>query len=201
MNTFGHAGLTLAAVYAVEKGASWWMRRRAAGEEGAGSAGQEGVDGRAAGRWFPADYRLVMLGSVLPDLIDKPLGFSFASELVNGAVRSVGHTLLFAAAVVLTGLAVRLRSRRTALLLLAFASAGHLVLDRMWEMKDTVLWPFMGLEFPRGTTTLQEWILFHSRFWDAALPELAGFAVICFAAARVILTGRAGRFISRGEVP
>jgi hypothetical protein len=49
------------------------------------------------------DPKYLVIGALLPDLIDKPLGrVIFASTIANG--RIIGHTLLFALLIFLMGL-------------------------------------------------------------------------------------------------
>ena len=85
------------------------------------------------------DYMLIILGSLLPDIIDKPLGMIIL-PLHNGRV--FAHTLLF----VLILLAIGLRYRKS--LFLSFASLLHLIEDRMWNEPQTLFWPLLGFEFP-----------------------------------------------------
>jgi hypothetical protein len=49
------------------------------------------------------DYRALVLGSVLPDIIDKPLVW-LAPDLVNNSLRSVGHSLTLPAVLLLGAL-------------------------------------------------------------------------------------------------
>lgn len=97
------------------------------------------------------DYRFLLLGSLLPDLIDKPLSLATG---IGG--RSLAHTLLFSLA--LTLLFVLMRSRpepperhatwAAVLLGLAIGSWSHLLLDRMWTQPEILFWPFLGVAFP-----------------------------------------------------
>ena len=86
------------------------------------------------------DYRLVMLGSVLP------LG-----EAALGGPR-VLHTLL-AAVVVMLGIMVltqRRRLLRRRLIGLPIGLLMHLVLDGVWSVTEVFWWPFLGLDFGAG---------------------------------------------------
>ena len=85
------------------------------------------------------DYRLIAVGSLLPDLVDKPVGMILL-PLNNGRV--FGHTLLFIFILLLIGL----RYRNS--LYLSFASFLHLIEDGMWNEPETLFWPVFGLEFP-----------------------------------------------------
>jgi len=72
--------------------------------------------------------KLVALGAMLPDLIDKPL-----TVLGIGSGRFVAHSLVF------TLIATAL-SRE-----LGFGCVTHLILDRIWEEPKVLLFPFLGI--------------------------------------------------------
>ncbi|HUR24223.1 MAG TPA: hypothetical protein VMZ73_10165 [Acidimicrobiales bacterium] len=84
------------------------------------------------------DYRLVVVGAVLPDLVDVVLG---------GA--RVMHTLA-ASVVLLTLVMVGTRGwsgARRRLLALPIATFLHLVLDGMWSSTEVFWWPLFGVSF------------------------------------------------------
>lgn len=84
------------------------------------------------------DYRLVVVGVLLPDAIDAALG---------GA--RVLHTLV-ASVLILTAVMLGTRGRRPArrrLLALPIGTFLHLVLDAMWSSTEVFWWPFFGLSF------------------------------------------------------
>lgn len=98
------------------------------------------------------DYRVLLAGALLPDLIDKPL-----SLVLGVGGRAMAHTLLFVLGLILLFLLL-LRTqatspRRSAIwtaifLALAIGSSTHLILDRMWMQPEILFWPFLGLAFP-----------------------------------------------------
>ncbi|MGI8793674.1 MAG: hypothetical protein ACR2H3_10935 [Acidimicrobiales bacterium] len=84
------------------------------------------------------DYRLIMAGALLPDLID--VGF--------GGAR-VAHTLA-ASATLLAAVMVATRGRRALrrrLLALPIGTFLHLVFDAMWTRTATFWWPAFGVAF------------------------------------------------------
>lgn len=93
------------------------------------------------------DYRLVIIGSLLPDLIDKSVGQWFLPEIFSHAGRSFAHTLLFNGALVVFSILVIPFARSLGPLLFSLASSGHLFLDRMWESPRTLFWPKYGLSY------------------------------------------------------
>lgn len=86
------------------------------------------------------DYRLVMLGSVLP------LG-----EAALGGPRLL-HTLLLVAVVLFVIVLVtpRQRLRRRQLLGLPIGVMMHLVLDATWSRTEVFWWPVLGTDFGVG---------------------------------------------------
>ncbi|MGH9264534.1 MAG: hypothetical protein ACRD1D_07570 [Acidimicrobiales bacterium] len=134
------------------------------------------------------DYRLVVVGALLPDLVDAPLG---------GA--RVAHTLLGAVAV-LTVVMLATRGRRHArrsLLAVPIGMFAHLVADGMWARTETFWWPFFG----RSLTD-------RLPFLDHGLPvlvleELAGIAIVAWCWRRFRLGDPAVRrqFFRTGHLP
>ncbi len=80
--------------------------------------------GRLARR---ADLACLALGSMLPDIIDKPLGLVVFGTPAMG--RTVAHTFLFL--LIITLLAIRFHDLRIASI--SGGVAAHLVLDFMWS--------------------------------------------------------------------
>ena len=90
------------------------------------------------------DYRFVLLGSMLPDLIDKPIGgFLFVGTFHNS--RIYAHTLLFSVLLLEIGLLLYRKRAKNAGLLLWAGSFAHLLLDRMWRDPETAFWPFWNI--------------------------------------------------------
>ena len=83
------------------------------------------------------------LGSVLPDLLDKPLGHIFLSDTLDNG-RLLSHTLLFFGVFLIAGLASWRRQGRFPILALAAGIMLHQVLDTMFLDPITWCWPFLG---------------------------------------------------------
>jgi len=119
------------------------------------------------------------IGSMLPDIIDKPLGLIIFGSMGMG--RTFAHTLLFLA--ILAALSLRLRDRRAAALTLGVLV--HLLLDGMWASPQTLLWPLLG-PFPAAelmdTTSYIEMLLSGLRDPGILLPELAGLVYLIYLA-------------------
>lgn len=93
------------------------------------------------------DYRLVALGALLPDLIDKPIGrILLRSRFDSG--RLFAHTLLVNVALFCVLFFMRGRIKRKAVLV-PIASLLHLAEDAMWSSPRTFWWPLLGTTFPQ----------------------------------------------------
>jgi hypothetical protein len=91
------------------------------------------------------DYRLVMVGSIIP-MLDVAVGGP-----------ALLHTLLFTV-VLLGAVMVGTRHRRLVrrrLISLPIGMMMGLVLDGSWAVRDVFWWPFFGFAFPGGG--LPEW--------------------------------------------
>ncbi len=126
------------------------------------------------------DLRFLVLGALLPDLIDTPIGFLFWSSCEN--VRLAAHSLLFAAVVMTVVLLATRRGRpRKQWMPLAIGVLLHLVLDAMWRQPETLWWPFRGWAFTStGYATVGEylsWLLTDPVTW---VGEAAGLAYLLY---------------------
>jgi membrane-bound metal-dependent hydrolase YbcI (DUF457 family) len=94
--------------------------------------------------WSPKfDLRWLAIGALLPDIIDKTIGlFLFQGYIDNGRIFT--HSLL--TAFIITGIAGYTQIRPT--LSISFGIWTHIIFDRMWEVPETLLWPFLRLDFP-----------------------------------------------------
>lgn len=126
-------------------------------------------------RW--ADLAFLTLGSMLPDIIDKPMGLMLFGTPAMG--RTFAHTLVFL--LVLSALSVHLKDVR-----LASASIGvltHLILDSMWRSPAVIFWPLLG-NFPpapeMGTFDYIQGLLFSLRTPMVGLPEALGLSYLLF---------------------
>ena len=120
-------------------------------------------------RWIfrdpKVDVRFLALGSLLPDLIDLPIGtILLADRYSTGELWS--HSLLvptsFMAAVLLS---TRRGRQRRAWMALGVGWLFHLLLNGMWVDEDVFLWPLFGLELPSGIAPY--WPL----AWERALSD------------------------------
>ena len=150
-------------------------------------------------RWL--DIRLLLIGALLPDIIDKPLGNLLLRGTLNNG-RIFAHTLLFAIMLFLPGLWLYLSRRRTWLLALGIGVVAHLVLDEMWLDPRALFWPVYGWQWPSYTEvdTFSVWLnkLVHSP--AVYVPEIIGTIILAGFAALVIYRKKTVRFVKQGKL-
>lgn len=118
---------------------------------------------------------LVLIGAILPDLVDKPLGYVLLPSLQNGQL--VGHMLAFA---LILGLATLRPRWRAWILPIAFGVCAHQVEDQMWLNSTIWLWPLGGAPDPAPfplSNYSDQYLLDRA----AQLHELAGLAAFAMA--------------------
>jgi inner membrane protein len=189
MLLFAHTGLTLGAAVIV-----------------AGSAKNYRLKSGNRGSWLTAlsgylDIRLLLIGSLLPDIIDKPLGLFFLRDsLGNGRIYT--HTLLFFVLITAAGMLLYKLRHTTWMLVLSAGTLTHLLMDQMWLTPKTFFWPFLGLEFDRIEVT--HWIsnIFEGlrTYPQIYIPELIGFVVIIWFGFVLVFRKQMLDFIRHGKV-
>lgn len=147
------------------------------------------------------DVRLLMIGSLLPDIIDKPVGqLLFRETLSNGRIFS--HTILFLVLITVAGLYLHQRHRKSWLLVLSFGTFTHLILDQMWRTPQTLFWPLFGFAFDR--INLTGWLLsIFNRLLtnpEVYVSELVGIAIILWFGLILMLRKKIYVFIRYGRV-
>ncbi|HEY50428.1 MAG TPA: metal-dependent hydrolase [Dehalococcoidia bacterium] len=129
------------------------------------------------------DIRFLLVGSMLPDIIDKPVGiFLFQETYSNGRIFS--HTLLFLILLMVAGLFIRGYSGKTWGLALSIGTVFHLLLDKMWQTPKTLFWPILGFGFEKTETFDYLSKVFYVLLNEPAvyIPEIIGFiAFVLFA--------------------
>jgi inner membrane protein len=120
-------------------------------------------------RWIfrdpKVDVRFLLLGAILPDLIDLPIGtVLFADRYSTGELWF--HSLLVPTVYMIAVLLLTRRGRRRrAWMALGIGWLLHLLLDGMWADENVFLWPFFGLDISPGESPY--WPL----AWERAMSD------------------------------
>jgi hypothetical protein len=145
------------------------------------------------------DYRWILVGAVLPDVVDALLvGLAGLGAAGRGAAHSVMAPSLVAVVVV----AALRGPRRLAVFGLAVGWLAHLVADGMWQAPETFLWPAFGWSFSTAPAEPYSSDLVLNP-WDhlgTFAGELAGAAILAWfwVAFRLGHDGRARLFLKDG---
>ena len=178
MLPFSHVGLTLGAAWLIKGGLARGQMKSVNPVEGHDELKPTCRLNLAKS----IDYRVVMVGALLPDIIDKPVGDVIFRDYF-GQGRIFCHTLLFLIILTTIGIYLYKTRRKLWLLLLAFGTFTHLILDFMWLEPRILLWPTYGITFPREeSTTFGNWII---DMWNAlkadpviCAPEVIGAIIL-----------------------
>jgi len=134
------------------------------------------------------DYRMLVVGALLPDLIDAPFGGARLAHTLVGAV------------VVLTAVMLATRSHRhvrRSLLAVPIGMFAHLVADGMWVRTETFWWPAFGRRLEGRLPAFDHGVAI------LLIEELAGAAVVLWCWQRFRLSERDVRvqFLRTGHLP
>ncbi|OGO00481.1 MAG: hypothetical protein A2Y58_00205 [Chloroflexi bacterium RBG_13_51_52] len=156
--------------------------------------------------WFASlsrylDIRWLLVGSLLPDIIDKPVGQYFFRDTFNNG-RIFSHTLLFLIVISAIGFYLLKKHRQKWMLAVAAGTFAHLILDEMWQVPVTLFWPLLGFSFP--AVELEGWA---RNIWEVLfsepsvyIPEIIGLVILLALGLLIIKRKRVGVFLKRGEV-
>ncbi|MFC1872255.1 metal-dependent hydrolase [Chloroflexota bacterium] len=156
--------------------------------------------------WFTGlgkfiDIRILMIGSLLPDIIDKTLGHYFLRDVFNNG-RIFSHTLVFLVLISTLSIYLYKRYRQLWLATLSFGSLMHLVLDQMWLNPNTLFWPFLGIPFER--LDISDWLLgiLKAIISEPVLyiPEIMGTLILFLFCSELIHRHRFFTFIKTGKI-
>jgi inner membrane protein len=139
------------------------------------------------------DLRMLVLGALLPDLIDTPLGLVFYPHL--GTVRLFSHSLLLAGGVMIAVVLATRRGRPRKLWMpIAIGMLLHLLLDAMWLDPETLWWPLLGWSFtPAAASTTGSYLTAVLTDWRVWVGEAIGLGYLLYLARAARLGDRAAR--------
>ena len=210
MLIFGHTGITLGAAVLLKSvfTRSYLLQPRVNkvlehldSTSKTHSAQNDPRSGRA--RWLTflekIDTRLLLIGSLLSDIIDKPVGtFFFRDSLSSG--RMFCHTLIFFLLITLAGFYLHRSHRKTWLLVLSFGTFTHLICDQMWLTPQTLLWPVYGWTFQKSDLTYWPQHILYALHTNPAVyvPELVGAVILIWFVLVLVRRRKLYAFIKNG---
>ena len=145
------------------------------------------------------DYRLVLMGSLLPDILDKPLWLIAFSDVFPSG-RAYGHTFLLNMILFICGL-ILIKYGKSWLLIISLGSILHLISDQMWAGPVTLWWPLLG-PFQRIETT--GWVsnIIQALFSNPGvyIPEIIGLIIILLMGYGLIVRKSSLNFVRTGAI-
>jgi inner membrane protein len=156
--------------------------------------------------WFASlsryiDIRLLLVGSLLPDIIDKPIGqYLLRNIFSNGRIFS--HSLLLLILISAVGFYLYRRRRQVWMISLAAGTFTHLVLDEIWRAPATLFWPLLGFTYEK--IELTDWLsnMFRELFSNPGvyIPEIVGLAILLWFGLALVRRKGVSVFIRYGKV-
>ncbi len=115
------------------------------------------------------DIRFVLVGALLPDILDKTLGYF---------TPIAGRSLFHAVIPLFLILSVLILKDKVIFISLMLASLFHLMLDEMFLKPKILLWPLFGIELNLGVVDVNNYwfTLFHSTY--VQVTEILGFIIL-----------------------
>ena len=156
--------------------------------------------------WFTSlanrlDIRILLIGALLPDIIDKPVGqLIFRETFSNGRIFS--HTLLFLALITASGIFLQRSYGKNWLLVLSLGASIHLILDEMWLNPKTLFWPLFGFAFEKIDLTGWTGGIFYALLHEPSIyiPELVGGAILVIFAWILVRNRKVSAFIKNRQL-
>jgi len=111
------------------------------------------------------DVRFLLVGAILPDLVDLPVGTLILADRYSTGELWLHSLLVPTIYMSIVLLATRRGRRRRAWMAVGIGWLLHLLLDGMWTSRDLFLWPFFGVEIPSGEAP------FWPMAWDRAMSD------------------------------
>ena len=147
------------------------------------------------------DYRVVLIGSILPDILDKPIGAWIFRNIFHNS-RIFAHTVLFSAVLILIGIYIVYKRRNNNILLLGVCTSIHLLLDSMWLYPEIFFWPYFGFGFPTRPegNWVQSDIIRLVTDPSYYLSELIGFIIILYYFIKLLKDRQMKAFLRKGKL-
>ena len=146
------------------------------------------------------DVRILLIGSLLPDIIDKPVGVYLFPDIFSSG-RIFSHSMLFALIITLASILLYRMKHATWLMALSIGVWMHLVLDEMWLAPRTLFWPTFGVAF--DAAYLENWLytIFYRMFHEPRvfIPEIVGILVCIWFIILLIRNRKVLTFLRRGS--
>jgi len=147
------------------------------------------------------DYRTLIVASLLPDLIDKPLAGLLAGSYEYES-RSFGHSFAFLGCVGLLMAILWLWNRSLWVFPVFLGVLFHDALDVMWLHPDVFFWPIAGWQFPKAVNEAWQGFVQMGGYKIKQLDFLDNISVLVllYFFMRIALGGKIIDFFRKGKL-
>lgn len=147
------------------------------------------------------DYRVVMVSSLLPDLIDKSL-FKLLESSYTYESRAFGHSLFFLGFIGILAAMHWLWNKETWLFPVFIGAFFHDVFDVMWIHPGIFYWPLEGWQFPKPID--EAWVGTIQMGWykinQRDLFDNISVLILLYFFMKVALGGKIFEFVRKGKL-
>jgi len=144
--------------------------------------------------WMP-DFRIIFIGVLTPDLIDKPIAYLFFDT-----TRLFAHSLFFYLLILMIG-SVLFKRARPGVLMFVAAALIHLIEDQMWKQSKVLFWPFTGIGFsPTEQQGVGERVSSLLSQNYLLVPEIVGGTILIALMWRITTQKSWSKFFNTGKV-
>ena len=147
------------------------------------------------------DYRVLIVASLLPDLVDKPLSSVLAGSYEYES-RALGHSLVFLGCFVILMIVQWFWNKNLWLLPVVLGVLFHDIFDAMWLHPGIFYWPLEGWLFPTPVNEAwQGWMQIDSyKIKQLDLfDNISVLILLCFFM-KIALGGRILDFLRKGKL-
>lgn len=161
------------------------------------------------------DYRIVVLGSILPDIIDKPL-VQIIYGLRNHDGHLIAHSFIFSALLIALGIIIFFTKKNKNVLLLGICSLIHQLFDKAISMPNIFLLPNVNssnfillkrLEFVHNITLpiytrfpyLRDTMTYFEKPY-VFISEVIGFIIIVYFIWKLLKSKKCMEFLKHGRL-
>lgn len=148
------------------------------------------------------DYRIVIVSSLLPDIIDKSLLKLLESNFIMYESRGIGHSLAFLGFIGVIMAMQWIWNKNVWLLPVFLGTLFHDIFDVMWFHPGIFFWPIEGWQFPQPTN--EAWVGTIQLFWykieQRDLLDNISVWILLYFFMNVALRGKILEFIQKGKL-
>lgn len=145
------------------------------------------------------DYRIVMLGSLLPDIIDKPI-VEIIYGLQNHEGHFIAHSFIFSGLMIIIGIIIFLMNTNKSVFLLGICSLVHQIFDKMMLIPNILFSSNVDLGNFRTEFPYLRNVVMYFEKPNVFISEVIGFTIIVYFAYKLFKNKGYIKFLKYGKL-